>query len=50
MAESIERLLHLDDMRERLRQSGFANAKRFTWSACADRHMKIYRQFCPEQN
>src|ERR1039457_1515638 len=50
MAESIERLLHLDDMRERLRQSGFANAKSFTWSACADRHMKIYRQFCPEQN
>jgi glycosyltransferase involved in cell wall biosynthesis len=50
MAVSIERLLHSSDMRGRLRQAGFSNAKRFPWSACADRHMKIYRQFCPAQN
>ena len=47
MAKSIEWLLHSDDMRERLRLSGFANAKRFTWSACADRHLEVYRKYCP---
>jgi len=45
IAESIERLLHSSG--ERLRQSGFSNAKRFTWSACADRHLEIYRRCYP---
>ncbi len=50
IAATLERLLHSDDDRQRLRQLGFSNANRFTWSACADRHLKIYRQYCPSQN
>ena len=44
---TIERLLHSGGDRDRLRQSGFLNVRRFTWSACANRHLEIYRQHCP---
>ena len=50
IATAIERLLHSDGDRERLRQSGFLNVRRFTWSASADRHLEIYRQYCPSRN
>ena len=46
MATTIERLLQSDTDRSRLRELGFANAQRFTWSSCADRHLEIYRRYC----
>ncbi len=46
MAATIECLLHSANDRELLRERGFLNAKRFTWSACADRHLDVYRQYC----
>ena len=50
IAETIERLLHSDGNRARLRELGISNAKRFTWPACADRHMAIYRRYCLSRN
>jgi glycosyltransferase involved in cell wall biosynthesis len=44
IAGTIEQLLASEVHRERLRQSGFSNVRRFTWAACADRHLQIYRQ------
>ena len=50
IALAMDRLLHSDSERQKLRQAGFTNAKQFTWSACADRHLEIYRQYCPSLN
>lgn len=50
IATTIERLLQSDDDRKRLRQLGFFNARSFTWSGCADRHLHIYRQYCPARS
>ena len=44
MASAVERLLESKGHRERLRQCGFVNARRFTWSACAERHAQVYRE------
>jgi glycosyltransferase involved in cell wall biosynthesis len=46
MAAAMEHLLRSANDRERLRERGFLNAKRFTWSACAVRHLDIYRPYC----
>jgi glycosyltransferase involved in cell wall biosynthesis len=43
----MERLLQSQEERERHRKLGFSNARRFTWAACAERHLSVYRQFCP---
>ena len=45
IAGTMERVLQSEGDRERLRQSGFSNAKRFTWPACAERHLQVYRRF-----
>ena len=50
IAAAMDRLLHSDSERQKLRQAGFANAKQFTWSACAHRHLEIYRQYCQSLN
>ena len=50
IAGTIERLLQSKDERACLRQSGFSNARRFTWAACADRHLQVYRQHCTSPN
>jgi glycosyltransferase involved in cell wall biosynthesis len=46
IAAVMERLLQSQEDRARLRRLGFSNARRFTWAACAERHLSIYRQFC----
>jgi glycosyltransferase involved in cell wall biosynthesis len=46
IAVTLERVVNSSEEGERLRQAGFANAKRFTWSACADQHFEVYRQYC----
>ncbi len=46
MAATIERMLQSENDRSRLRELGFANAERFTWPSCADRHLGVYRKYC----
>lgn len=46
IAAVMERLLQSQEERERLRKLGFSNARRFTWAACAEHHLSVYRQFC----
>jgi glycosyltransferase involved in cell wall biosynthesis len=46
IAATVEQLLHSSTERERLRREGLANSRRFTWPACADRHLDIFRQYC----
>lgn len=48
IAAVMERLLQSQQECERLRKLGFSNARRFTWSACAERHLSVYRQYCPQ--
>ncbi len=47
IAATMESLLQSQEERERLRKLGFSNARRFTWSACAERHLSVYRRFYP---
>ncbi len=47
IATTVARLLESEDDRTRLRQLGFSNLQRFTWSACAGLHLQVYRQHFP---
>jgi glycosyltransferase involved in cell wall biosynthesis len=46
IAGAMERLLESEDERKRLQQLGLANARRFTWKGCADRHLEVYLPHC----
>ena len=44
MAETIERVCGDRALRERLRRSGFVQARRFSWTAAAQAHLDVYRR------
>lgn len=46
IAGAMERLLESEDERKRLQQLGSANARRFTWTGCAERHVEVYLRHC----
>jgi glycosyltransferase involved in cell wall biosynthesis len=45
LAERLIQLLESPEKQARMRQMGFVQARRFTWSDCAQRHYDVYRQF-----
>ncbi|HWE34655.1 MAG TPA: glycosyltransferase, partial [Solirubrobacteraceae bacterium] len=44
IARAIERVAFDDELRETLRERGFAQAARFSWAEAADRHLAVYRR------
>jgi glycosyltransferase involved in cell wall biosynthesis len=44
MVRTLERLLTDDQLRDSLVTKGIQRAKRFSWEACAARHVDVYRQ------
>ncbi|MHB8656596.1 MAG: glycosyltransferase family 4 protein [Solirubrobacteraceae bacterium] len=44
MARAIERLIGNQQLRSVLREKGFAQARRFTWSRCVDEHLEVFRR------
>jgi glycosyltransferase involved in cell wall biosynthesis len=44
MAEAIRSVVSDAALRERLRQAGFAQAAKFTWSRTADEHIEVFRR------
>lgn len=50
IANALERVLLSRDTRARLRQRGFERTRQFSWQACANAHVEIYRQYSSPAN
>jgi glycosyltransferase involved in cell wall biosynthesis len=46
LAAALREVLRDDGLREAMRERGFAQARRFSWRACAERTLRVYEQFC----
>ena len=49
VAQAIESVLKRPELRERLREAGFARVRRYTWQACAERTLDVYRDVLEER-
>jgi len=49
VAQAIESVLTKPELRERLREAGFARVRRYTWQACAERTLDVYRDVLEER-
>jgi len=45
IAEAVKQIIDDSNLRDRLRQSGFENIKRFSWEKCAEQTLKIILNF-----
>ena len=48
VGEAIQSVLSRPELRERLRRAGMARARTFTWEACAERTVDLYRDVLAE--